>query len=43
MGCYPILRRQIVKQYTSEHCVKSAPIWSYSGPYFPIFGLNKER
>ena len=25
------------------HCVKSACIWSYSGPYFPVFGLNTER
>ena len=22
------------------HCVKSVRIWSYSGPYFPAFGLN---
>ena len=25
------------------HCVKSARIRSCSGPYFPLFGLNKER
>ena len=25
------------------HCVKSVRIWSYSGPYFPAFGLNTER
>ena len=25
------------------HCVKSVRIQSYSGPYFPTFGLNKER
>ena len=25
------------------HCVKSVHIRSYSGPYFPTFGLNKER
>ena len=24
-------------------CVKSVRIWSYSGPYFPAFGLNTER
>ena len=24
------------------HCVKAACIWSYSGPYFPAFGLNTE-
>ena len=25
------------------HCIKSAPIRSYSGPHFPTFGLNAER
>ena len=25
------------------HCVKSVGIWSYSGPYFPAFGLNMGR
>ena len=25
------------------HCVKSVHIRSYSGPYFPAFGLNAER
>ena len=25
------------------HCVKSVPIWSFSGPYFLAFGLNTER
>ena len=25
------------------HYVKSLHIWSYSGPYFPAFGLNTER
>ena len=31
--------------FTSNHChcVKSARIWSFSGPYFPAFGLNIER
>ena len=24
------------------HCVKSVQIWSFSGPYFPVFGLNTE-
>ena len=23
--------------------MKSVRIWSFSGPYFPIFGMNKER
>ena len=31
-----------IKTYI-QHCVKSARIWSYSGPYFPAFGLNMER
>ena len=25
------------------HCVKRVRIRSYSGPYFPAFGLNTER
>ena len=25
------------------HCVKSVHIRSFSGPYFPAFGLNTER
>ena len=25
------------------HCVKSVHIRSYSGPYFPAFGLNAKR
>ena len=28
---------------TGLHCVKSVRIRSYSGPYFPSFGLNTER
>ena len=27
----------------SEKCVKSVQIQSFSGPYFPVFGLNTER
>ena len=27
----------------SNHCVKGVRIRSYSGPYFPAFGLNTER
>ena len=29
--------------HTLNHRVKSARIWSYSGPHFPAFGLNRER
>ena len=35
-----------VYDYTTKlrnHCVKSVRIRSYSGPYFPAFGLNTER
>ena len=28
---------------TKVHCVKSVHIRSYSGPYFPTFGLNTDR
>ena len=27
----------------NRHCVKSVRIRSFSGPYFPVFGPNKER
>ena len=30
-------------KFSRIHCVKSIPIWSYSGPHFPAFGLNTER
>ena len=26
-----------------RHCLKSVRIWSYSGPYFPAFGLYTKR
>ena len=29
--------------HQNTHCVKSVHIRSYSGPYFPAFGLNMER
>ena len=33
-----------MKQYINQsHYVKSVSIWSYSGPHFPAFGLNRER
>ena len=47
--CSNYYRINILKQigvYQSDdtiHWVKSIGIWSYSGPHFPIFGLNKER
>ena len=34
----------VFKNCSSErHHVKSVRIRSYSGPYFPVFGLNTER
>ena len=27
----------------TQHCVKSVRIRSYSGPYFPAFGLNTDQ
>ena len=44
-----MLERQLVvaldvwKTVPAHHCVKSFRIRSYSGPYFPAFGLNTER
>ena len=32
-----------VSIFISVHCVKSVRIRSYSGPYFPAFGLSTER
>ena len=32
----------ILYNYDIRHCVKSVHVWSYSGPYFPAFGLNIE-
>ena len=29
--------------FGNYYCVKSVRIRSFSGPYFPIFGLNTER
>ena len=32
-----------VSNYITIYCVKNVRIRSYSGPYFPAFGLNTER
>ena len=37
-----ICNRQMEK-VSEDHCVKSVRFRSYSGPYFPAFGLNTER
>ena len=34
---------ELVILHFARHCVKSVRIRSYSGPYFPAFGLNKAR
>ena len=31
------------KQVCNLHCVKSVRIRSFSGPYFPAFGLSKKK
>ena len=33
----------ILIKKTELHWVKNAHIWSFSGPYFPAFGLNKDQ
>ena len=35
--------QQQQSQLFAKHCVKSVRIRSFSGPYFPAFGLNTER
>ena len=30
-------------QTSDKQCIKSIRIWSYSGPYFPVFRLNTMR
>ena len=35
-------KRDFSYMYTTNHCVKSVCIRSYSGPHFPAFGLNTE-
>ena len=32
--------KNVKSNMKEEHCVKSVRIRSYSGPYFPAFGLN---
>ena len=35
--------RNFFTYISDNHCVKSVHIWSFSGPYFPAFGLNTDR
>ena len=34
---------QLGRHNVCRHCVKTVRIRSYSGPYFPAFGLNTDR
>ena len=36
-------REQIWIAFFKVHCMKSVRIRSYSGPYFPAFGLNADQ
>ena len=38
-----LLNFSLLPHTTISHCVNSASIWSFSGPYFPAFGLNTNR
>ena len=38
-----ILRDLVIAKLRVYHCVKSVRIQIYSGPYFPKFGINRER
>ena len=39
----PLSIRQVKHRIINHYCVKSVCIRSYSGPYFPAFGLNTEK
>ena len=32
-----------IQHFKTKHCVKSVHVQSYSGPYFPAFGLNTDQ
>ena len=34
---------KVVLKCKNRHCVKSVRIRSYSGPYFPAFGINTDQ
>ena len=38
-----VVYNEFINEALNLHCVKSVRIQSYSGPYFPAFGLNKGR
>ena len=39
---YCILQNSFYTKEQNTHCVKIVHIWSFSGPYFPVLGLNSE-
>ena len=41
-GCFYLATKVIQSLQYQSQCVKSVPIRSFSGPYFPAFGRNKE-
>ena len=41
--CSFLLMNQTIIEAKISHCLKSVRIRSFSGPYFPAFGLNMER
>ena len=40
--CYKIVVTTEAAPSEAVHCMKSVQIWSFSGPYFPVCGLNTE-
>ena len=38
--CSHIQSANISTYFDNFHCVNSVRIWSYSGPYFPVFSSN---
>ena len=38
-----VYQGQRIRKIEPFHCMKSVRIQSFSGPYFPAFGLNKEK
>ena len=38
-----VVCNEFINEALNLHCVKSVRIQSYSGPYFPAFGLNTKR
>ena len=39
---YKVVVGSAIQQNSSSHCVKGVCIRSFSGPYFPAFGMNTD-